>query len=204
MSTNSLSSKSAGAGLLSALIASLCCITPVFSLLVGVSGIAATFSWMEPLRPYLVVLTILVLVFAWYQKIKPKTALEIACACEDAKKSSFWQSRKFLAVVTVFAAIMLAFPYYADVFYPETNLSESVISNSKSSYIFEIKGMTCSGCEEHVKHEVSKLPSITKLEVSYDKGNAVVEFDESKIDLESIKSAIDKTGYKVESFSKEK
>ncbi|MEQ8679075.1 MAG: heavy metal transporter, partial [Cyclobacteriaceae bacterium] len=42
-----LSSKSAGAGLFAAIVASLCCITPVFSLLAGIGGIAATFSWME-------------------------------------------------------------------------------------------------------------------------------------------------------------
>lgn len=56
-----------GAGLLTAIAASLCCITPVLALVAGTSGLASTFSWLEPFRPYFIGLTILVLGFAWYQ-----------------------------------------------------------------------------------------------------------------------------------------
>jgi hypothetical protein len=66
--------------LLTAITASLCCITPVLAIIVGTSGIASIFSWVEPFRPYLIGLTILVLGFAWYQKLKPKK--EIDCECE--------------------------------------------------------------------------------------------------------------------------
>jgi len=43
-----------------------------FSSIAGTSGLASTFSWLEPFRPYFIGLTILVLGFAWYQKLKPK------------------------------------------------------------------------------------------------------------------------------------
>jgi mercuric ion transport protein len=59
------------AGLLTAVAASLCCITPVLALLGGASGLASSFSWMEPFRPFLIGLTVLVFAFAWYQKLKP-------------------------------------------------------------------------------------------------------------------------------------
>ena len=65
-----------GAGLLTAIAASLCCITPVLALVAGTSGLASTFSWLEPFRPYFIGLTILVLGFAWYQKLKPKKQIE--------------------------------------------------------------------------------------------------------------------------------
>ena len=76
-----------GAGLLTAITASLCCITPVLALIAGTSGIASTFSWIEPFRPYLIGLTILVLGFAWYQKLKPQK--EIDCDCEMDEKTKF-------------------------------------------------------------------------------------------------------------------
>lgn len=190
--------------LLTAVSASLCCITPVLALLAGSSGIAATFSWLEPFRPWLISITVIVLTFAWYQKLKSRTTEEIDCDCEDDEKPSFWQSKKFLGIVTVFAMIMLAFPYYADAFYPETKLSESENINLESTYKIDIIGMTCTGCEKHVKLEISKLPGISGLEVSYEKANAVVTFDESKTDIEKIKAAVDKTGYKVESINKSK
>ena len=60
--------------------ASLCCVTPVLALIAGTSGIASTFSWLEPFRPYLIGLTVLVLGFAWYQKLKPQKEID----CESA------------------------------------------------------------------------------------------------------------------------
>ena len=61
-----------GAGLLTAFAASLCCITPVLALVAGTSGLASSFSWLEPARPYFIGLTILVLGFAWYQMLNLK------------------------------------------------------------------------------------------------------------------------------------
>jgi mercuric ion transport protein len=43
---------------------------------------------------------------------------------------------------------------------------------------FTINGMTCAGCEEHVNHEVNKLTGIIKTNVSYENGNAIIEFDQ--------------------------
>ena len=54
MSNESLKTKTAGAGVLAAIVASLCSrkakksITPVLAFLGGIGGIAATFSWLEP------------------------------------------------------------------------------------------------------------------------------------------------------------
>ena len=104
------------AGLLTAFAASLCCITQVLALVAGTSRIASTFSWLEPARPYFIGLTILVLGFAWYQKLKPKK--QIDCNCETEEKPKFIQSKMFLGIVTAFAIVMLAFPYYAHIFIP--------------------------------------------------------------------------------------
>ncbi len=75
MSTQKISGKFVSAGLLSAIAASLCCITPVLALIAGSSGIAASFSWIEPARPYLITVAIAALGFAWYQKLKPQSRL---------------------------------------------------------------------------------------------------------------------------------
>ena len=159
MKTENTSKGLIGAGVLSALAASLCCITPVLALIAGSSGIAASFSWLEPARPYLIGITILVLGFAWYQKLKPKKADEIDCDCEEDEKPSFLQSKKFLGIVTVLATVMLTFPYYSHIFYPDTKANVIIVdSNNIQQASFEISGMTCTGCEEHIKHAVAQLP----------------------------------------------
>mgnify|MGYP003684940363 CR=1 FL=1 len=185
-----------GAGLLTAITASLCCITPVLALIAGTSGIASTFSWIEPFRPYLIGLTILVLCFAWYQILKPKK--EIDCECDTDEKPKFVQSKTFLGIVTAFAIIMLAFPYYSGIFYPSTEKQIIVVDKSDIKITeFKISGMTCVGCEEHVNHEVNKLNGIVVSKASYENGNAIIEFDRTKTNETEIEKAINTTGYKV-------
>lgn len=202
---NSKSSNSlAFTGCLTAISASLCCITPVLALFAGSTGIASTFSWVEPFRSWLIGFTILVLAAAWYQKLRPETEEEMYCACEQEKQDSFWQSKKLLGLATVFAALMLVFPYYADGFYPKPIFSELGNTHQLATYQINIKGMTCNGCEEHVKAEISKLQGISSLEVSYEQANALVTFDESLTDIEQVNVAIYRTGYTVESHNKSK
>lgn len=185
-----------GAGLLTAITASLCCIAPVLALIVGTSGIASTFSWIEPFRPYLVVLTIIVLGFAWYHKLKPQK--EIDCECVTEEKPKFIHSKKFLGIVTVFAFVMLAFPYYSGSFYPNSEKQIIVVEKSDiKTTEFKISGMTCTGCEEHINHEVNKLNGIVNSKASYENGSAIVEFDKTKTNETEIEKAINSTGYKV-------
>lgn len=185
----------------SAFAASICCITPVLALVSGSSGLISTFSFMDAYRPYMIGFTALVLGFAWFQKLKPKKT-DPSCACEDEEKQSFWQSRGFLGIVTLLAIILIAFPYYAESFYPKKEAKEVVImeSNNIKTAAFSISGMTCAGCEAHVEHEVNKLPGIISVEPSYDNGRAIVIYDGSKTSTEDIEGVINNTGYSVVSI----
>lgn len=190
--------KLAVTSILTAITASLCCITPVLALIAGTSGIASTFSWIEPFRPYLIGLTVLVLIFAWYQKLKPKKQ-EIDCDCED-DKPRFIQSKKFLLLVTIFAGLMLAFPHYSHLFYANSNVEKQVVYVSESNVnelTYSIQGMTCAGCEAHIESEVNKLDGIIKVKANHEKSNAVVKFDKTKVTNKEIEDAIGKTGYKI-------
>ena len=195
------SSKSIGAGLLVAFTASLCCITPVFATLAGIGGIASSISWMEPFRPYLIGLTVLVLGFAWYQKLRPRTQEEFECACDEDEKPSFWQSKKFLGIVTVFAVFMLAFPYYSGIFFPDNNKADKVIVVSENDILnaqLSIKGMTCTGCEHSVNAALNNSEGVLEASSSYESGIALVKFDQSKVSVEQLATAVEEaTGYKV-------
>ncbi len=179
--------------ILTAVGASLCCITPLLALISGVSGAASSFSWMEPFRPYLIAITLLVLGYAWYQQLKPKK--EMACDCEEDNKKGFMQSRLFLGLVTVFALVMLAFPYYSEVFYPKQEMSVS--ASDTQEIILQIEGMTCESCQDHVNYQVGQLPGIIQVNTSYENGNTCVQFDPTKTNESQITQAINSTGYQV-------
>ena len=141
MKNNKASGSLLGAGVLSAIAASLCCITPVLALIAG---------------PYLIGLSIVVLAFAWYQKLKPVKPDDCGCAVDE--KPKFIQSKSFLFIVTIFAALMIAFPYYSKMFFPKTKKQVIIVEKSNiQTAEFKIKGMSCTGCEEEVKHEVNYM-----------------------------------------------
>lgn len=94
-----------------ALGASLCCILPVAVAVLGV-GSAALGAFLEPFRPYLIGLTFAFLGFAYYQAYKPvkaECAPGQACAISENRHTQ----RILLWIVTVAAAALITFPYYA-------------------------------------------------------------------------------------------
>jgi len=204
-----------GAGVLAAIAASLCCITPVLALIAGTSGLASTFTWLEPTRPYLIGITILVIAFAWYQKLKPRTAEEIACECEEGEeKTPFMQTKTFLGIVTVFSALMLAFPYYSGSFFPDNNKQVVIVGSvdkeetpeeevmtikaeNVATIELDIKGMTCPACNYTVQNAALDVPGVFESTADFNTGKAIVKYDKSKANEEEIIQSINTTEYEV-------
>lgn len=185
-----------GIGILTSITASLCCIMPILSIIAGTSGILATFSWLEPFRPYLIGISVIVLGFVWYQKLKPQKEIDRACALE--KRPKFIKSKVFLGIITLFAAFMLTFPYYSSIFYTHTDTE--ILAADKADLkttVFTIGGMTCANCEKHVQQEVQKLSGIVDLKVSYRGENAIIVFDKTKTNKMEIEQVIKEAGYAI-------
>ena len=187
--------------IVTALLASLCCITPVLAILGGLSGIASTFSFLDPLRPFLIALTAIVLSYAFYNTYKPKKETDIECACDDDKvstKKKFINSKTFLWVVTLAAVVLMAFPYYSQVLFPEIKNTTAIDSSNITKVKLEIEGMTCTGCEQSVDYALKSEDGVISAESSYKTGIAYVQFDDTKVQSQQLKKAIEeKVGYKV-------
>lgn len=185
----------------SAVFASLCCITPVLAVLGGLSGIASTFSFLEPLRPYFIGFTVIILGYAFYNAYKPKKRNGIDCACEtneNKDKKSFINSKAFLWLVVVIAIALITFPYYSQAFFPETQNTATNYSNHITEAKLEIEGMTCTSCEHSVDYALKSENGVLSAESSYETGIAYIQYDESKVKPEQLKQAVEgKVGYKV-------
>ncbi len=108
-----------GTGLLTAIAASLCCITPVLTLIAGTSGLASTFYWLEPFRR----------IFYWFSNFSAWFCLvskvrnhkrKFDCKCETTEKPNFMQTKSFLGIITIMTALLLSFPIHAHIFFPKT------------------------------------------------------------------------------------
>ncbi len=61
----------------------------------------------------------------------------------------------------------------------------------------KVEGMSCMHCVMHVKNALADLDGVNKAEVSLETNSAVVEYDESKVDVAAMKAAVDEAGYKL-------
>lgn len=181
--------------LFTAFTSSLCCIMPIFAILAGTSGIASNYLWLDSARPYFLGSTVVTLSLAWYQKLK--VSGKELCHCNN-ETLSFWQSKRFLGIITILSILFLSFPNYAHIFLHKPD-SHIIINEGvfKDKVELRISGMTCVACEHHVKTEIDKIKGVKKSEVSYSKSKAVVVFDKKRTSIKDIIRAINSTGYSV-------
>jgi len=177
----------------------------VLAVLGGLGGIASTFSFPEPLRPYLIGIAALVLGIAFYQAYKPVKEGDVDCACDDEEnsaKKNFLNSKAFLWIVTGVSILLFAFPSYSHMFFPDANNNIVVVNESDVTEArLYIEGMTCTGCEESVNYALKTEEGVISAESSYKTGIAEVKFDNSKVDVEKLSRVVeDKVGYKVKGY----
>jgi copper ion binding protein len=180
---------------LTALSASMCCITPALAIMAGTSSLATSFHWIEPFRPYFISGSIITLGFAWFQALNVKK--DENC-CEPQWRKSFFQSKVFLGLITILSFLLITFPAYSKFFFNNSQTTIAKDQNQNKKIELKVSGMTCSSCELHIESEVKKLAGISFVKASYEKGSATVEYDEEKINKDNIIAAINGTGYKVE------
>lgn len=61
--------------------------------------------------------------------------------------------------------------------------------------IIKVKGMSCSHCQLAVQDAVRKLPGIKKVKARRRSAEATVSYDETMVDIEQVKAAINDIGY---------
>jgi periplasmic mercuric ion binding protein len=85
--------------------------------------------------------------------------------------------KKFAAVVTL--AIAFSAPAYA----------------ATKTVTLLVSGMTCAACPITVKKALSKVDGVGAIEVSYEKKEAVVTYDDAKTNVEALTKATEGAGY---------
>lgn len=73
--------------------------------------------------------------------------------------------------------------------------------NEVKTVKFSCKEISCSGCKKHITEAVKELDGIKSVDVNIEKKTVIVEFDDSKTTIETIKAAIEEAGYSAEKVS---
>ncbi|WP_202077601.1 copper chaperone CopZ [Caldalkalibacillus salinus] len=61
-----------------------------------------------------------------------------------------------------------------------------------------VQGMTCGHCKMSVEGALKELDGVSLAEVNLEAGNVDVTFDESKVNVDAMKEAIEEQGFDVE------
>jgi copper ion binding protein len=181
--------------IVSAFLASLCCIGPVMLALLGLGG-AGAFIALETYRPYLIGVTVVLLGTAFYFTYRKR---EVVCAdgrCE-LHSAGKW-AKAALWIATLVIAFFLVFPYFKWSKVLTSQQSTVTSAQRLTTTIVKVKGMSCESCNTAVEIAVKKLNGVHEVKASYEKGEAIVTYDKHKVTLESIAHAISDLGYETD------
>lgn len=188
-----------GASVISAILASWCCILPLLALLTGGGVSVSNAKWIEPLRPYIMGISIAALAIAWIQFFRRKSTIQDCC--QQTSKPMFFKSRSFLILMTFFVLTSLTLPLYSNVLFGKKQDQYIQHGNIQKDNIqkieLEISGMTCTGCENHIEHAISELPGIMEVNASYKNGITTILYDSLQVGLEQFDKVIQSNDYQI-------
>lgn len=182
------------AALVSAGVASLCCIGPAVFIALGLGSLGA-FAAFEQYRPLFMGLAAVVLGAAFYFTYRKR---EVACAdgsCKTAGASP--KAKAALWVITIVAAGFMSAPYWLAALNGIGNSSAAQLApGTYQTVALSVQGMTCDACAVSVEKALRKVPGVKAAAVDFDKSEAQVAVDPNGVDVHLLVKAVEGTGYK--------
>jgi mercuric ion transport protein len=183
--------KAKQAGILSAILASACCISPLLLIAIGLGSGAAMVG-----RHHWLFLTggIAVLTWAWVKYFQEKTV----CDCEHKPRAGHRSGMISLVIATLsvlaFGSLSVSRYIFASV--PVSAQTQTQLANGLNRVVIRVEGLTCVTCEIAVRHGLRRIDGVKAMLVSARTGSATVDYDPSKTNPEQLMAAINSTGYR--------
>jgi len=190
----------AGAGLISASLASLCCLGPFIAVGLGFGTFAAA-SWLSTWRPVFLAITFALLGAGWFFALRHR---RVACATADgacAMRGNRGRASILpLALATLAAGAFTTYPFVAGLLVaagagaPSRGADGSTVANLQTLSL-GIPSMDCEACAVGIAAALRREPGIVVVDITYATKTAVVRFDPTATDQHKIIAAIDATGF---------
>jgi len=185
--------KSGKLGVVSALLASACCVLPAIALLLGVSTFAFG-TFVGKYHWYLQGAAIAILIWAWWAFVKERRKLH-GLASEMRHEGL---TKGILIVASVMVAAFTGFSSYTAI--QRMTKSASPSSTPGLAWAGElvsipVKGMTCFSCEQHVEGGLKKLSCVVKAKASTVDENVIVQCKPGQANMRQMVQAVNATGY---------
>ncbi len=71
------------------------------------------------------------------------------------------------------------------------------VSAATKTVTIKVEGMHCGGCSSSVTKALKATPGVEDAQVSFEKGEAVIKYDDQKVTVAKLREVITGTGFKV-------
>lgn len=194
-SSNATASMKAGKlGIISAILASACCIGPLLLVAVGLGGGAAFFGryhW------FFLLGGLAVLGWAWSRYFREKTTCDCEHTSMELQRSSFFMLLIATAVVAFFFLMNVSHYVFAGA--PVAGSQTATVETTSAGLqraVIPVNGMTCATCEIAVRSALGRVAGVKSASVSVAAKSATVEFDPAQAGVDQLVTAINSTGYR--------
>lgn len=191
--------------IVSALLASSCCVLPLLllgmTLLgIGTAGLAGASTVLGSLKWYLFPMAMVGLGLSYYLYFREKKK----CATEACRMMN---QRLTTVMLSISTAVIVGFLLWS--VYPYLMGSEALSASPPASpehavAVFAVAGMTCGGCEIAVGEALRAVAGVDSVKVSYPEERAIVWYDHADVTAERLVPTLDRVGYRAELIHAEK
>lgn len=185
------------AALLTAGLASVCCIGPILAVALGFGSLGFA-AGLVRYRPLFLALTAVILAFGFYQAYRKRSVECADGSCEmrsgsRAIKTGLW-------VLTAAVLALATFPEWSACLLGQCKpkaaaggAAASVPAGARAISL-GISGMDCAACTVEIKKDVEKLPGVYSANVDFYAGTALVETN-GKVNPQDVVRAVAAAGY---------
>ncbi len=181
--------KALKAGIVSAVLASACCIGPLLLIAMGLGSGAALvgrYHWLFLMAGFAV------LTWAWTKYLREKTA----CDCEHTAMEGRRRGMFTLLVATVFVLGFAGLNISRYVFASAPGSSQKqVVADGLSRAVIPVEGMSCATCEIAVRRALVRVGGVKAARVSAGTQTAEIDYDPNQTGVAQLVAAINATGY---------
>ena len=179
-------------GLLSALLASLCCVGPLLLLALGLGSLGlgallGRYHW------GFTAVAIVLLATGWRESLKERHR----CRIQQCQMVRGGVTKWTLMAASMLVATFTGLNIYSTFAQPALSPRVSSTPDSKTA-IIPTKGMTCAMCEFAIEQRLAKHPGVLHVDAQAAAEQVVVTYDARKIDLRELMAVIDQAGYRTQ------
>lgn len=179
-------------GMLSAFLASICCVGPLLLVALGLGSgaVVGRYHW------FLLSAGIAILAWTWVKYLREKTICDCVQRPTKARRSGLITLLITTVLVLSFAGVNISRYVFGSA--PVAAQTPTQLAKGLNRVVIPVEGLTCIACEIPVGHALRRIDGVKAARVSAATKTATVDYEPAKTNPYQLVAAINSAGYRAE------